>query len=82
MCASPPGAASAILGFSLPRIDARAHLNGGYLWPFCRRRNFVRQCSRVNLAESPLKTELPGVFKGLFFGASLRKACFDIPQLV
>jgi len=42
---------------------------GGYLRRFYRRRNFVRQCSRVNLADSPLKTELLGVLKGVNFGA-------------
>jgi hypothetical protein len=38
-------------------------------------------CLRVILAESPLKTELPGILKGLYFGASRGKACFDIRQL-
>jgi len=42
---------------------------GGYPRRLCRRRNFVRQCTRVNLADSPLKTELPGVLKGVIFGA-------------
>jgi len=55
----PNGAAAAIPEVSRPRIDARAHLMGGYLRRFYRRRNFVRQCSRVNVADSPLKTELP-----------------------
>jgi hypothetical protein len=71
-----------MLAVSPPRIDARAYLKGGCLRRFCRRRNFVRQCSRVILADSPLKTELPGVLKGLNFGASRGKACFDIRQLV
>jgi hypothetical protein len=82
MCASPRGAPAATLAVSPPRIDARACLKGGYLRRFCRRRNFVRQCSRVILADSPLKTELPGVLKGLNFGASREKACFDKRQLV
>ena len=68
-CQRPNGAAAAILAVSPPCIDARAHLTVGYLRRFCRRRNFVSQCSRVILAGSPLKTELPGVLKGLFFGA-------------
>jgi hypothetical protein len=68
MCASPRGAPAAIL--ATPRIDARAYANGGCPRRFCRRRSFERQCSRVILADSPLKTELPGVLKGLNFGAS------------
>jgi len=68
------GAAAAILAVSLPRLDARAHLKEGYLRRFCRRRNFVRHCSRVNLADSPLKTKFPGVLKGVNFGASRGKA--------
>ena len=52
----PNGAAAAILAVSTPQIVARAHLMGGYLRRFCHRRNFVRQCSRANLADSPLKT--------------------------
>ena len=43
-----------------------------------RRRNFVRQCLRVILADSPLKTELPGVFKGLNFGAHARQDRVEI----
>jgi len=69
MCASPRGAATAILAVSPPWIDARAHLTGGYLRRFCRWRNFVRQCSRVIVADSSLKTELSGVLKGVDFGA-------------
>jgi len=71
------GVAAAILAVSPPRIDARAHVKD-LRW-FCCRRNFVRQCSRVILADSPLKTEPPGVLKGLNFGASRGKACFDNP---
>jgi len=74
MCASPRGAAATILAVSLPRIDARAHLEGGYLRRFERRRNFVRHCSRVILADSSLKTQLSGVLKGVNFGASRGKA--------
>jgi len=61
----PNGAAAAILAVSAPRIDARAHLAGVYLRRFCRRRIFVRQCSRVILADSSLNTELstPGRFR-------------------
>jgi len=69
MCASPRVAVTAILAISHPRIDARAALMGGYLRRFCRWRNFVRQCSRVILAESSLKTELSGGLKGVDFGA-------------
>jgi hypothetical protein len=58
------GAAAAIHAISAQRIDARARSKGGYLRRFCRRRNFVRQCSRVILADSSLKTELSGVLKG------------------
>ena len=50
----PNGAAAAILAVSPPRIDARAHVKD-LRW-FCCRRNFVRQCSRIILAKSPLKT--------------------------
>jgi hypothetical protein len=74
----PNGAAVAILAVSSPRIDARAYLKGGCLWWFCRRRNIVRQCSRVFVAESPLKTELPGVLKGVDVGAHARQDCFEI----
>jgi len=74
MCASPRGAAAAILAVSLPCIDARAHLKGGYLRRFYRRRNFVRHCSRVILADSSLNTELSGVLKGVNFDASRGKA--------
>jgi len=69
----PNGAATAILAVSLPRIDARAHLTGVYLRRFRRRRNFVRQCSRVILADSSLKTELSGVLKGVDFGVNARR---------
>jgi len=62
-----------MLAVSAPRIDARAHLMGGYLRRFCRRRNFVRQCSRVILADSTLKTEPSGVSKGVDFGAQARQ---------
>jgi hypothetical protein len=62
MCASPQGAPAAILAVSPSRIDARANLKGGCLRRFCRRRNFERHCSRVIVADSPLKTELPGVY--------------------
>jgi hypothetical protein len=48
-------------------------MQGGCLRRFFRRRNFVRQCSRVILAESPLKTKLPGVSKGVNFGAHARQ---------
>jgi len=74
----PNGAAAAILAVSAPRIDARAHLTGGYLRRFCRRRNFVRQCSRVILADSSLKTELSGVLKGVDFGVNARQDCLEI----
>jgi hypothetical protein len=73
MSASPRGAATAILAVPPPRIDASVHLEGGYLRRFCRQGNFVRQCSRVILAESSLKTELPGVLKGVNFGAHARQ---------
>ena len=69
----PNGAAAAILAVSAPRIDARAHLTGDYLRRFCRRRNFIRQCSRVILADSSPKTELSGVLKGVDFGAHARQ---------
>jgi hypothetical protein len=69
----PNGAAAAKLVVSTPHIVARARLMGGYLRQFCRRRNFVRQCSRVILADSPLKTKLPGVLKGVDFGAHARQ---------
>ena len=74
----PNGAAATILAVSLPRIDARAHLKGGYLRRFCRRRNFVRHHSRVNLADSSLKTELSGVLKGVNFGAHARQDRVEI----
>ena len=51
---------------------------GVCLWRSCRRRNFVRQCSRVFVAESPLNTELPGVLKGVHFGAHARKDRLEI----
>jgi len=73
MCASPRGAAAAILAVSTPRIDACAHLKEGYLRRFCRRRNFVRHCWRVILTDSSLKTELSGFLKGLEFGAHARQ---------
>ena len=41
---------------SPPRIDANAYKKGGCLRQFCRRRHFVRHCSRVIGADSPLKT--------------------------
>jgi hypothetical protein len=69
----PNGAAAAILVISSPHIDARAYLRGGHLWRFCRGRNFVRHCARV-IVDSPLKTELSGVYKGVNFGASRGKA--------
>ena len=65
----PNGAAEAILEVPPPHIDARAHFHGVYMRRFCLRRNFVRQCSSVNVADSPLRTELPGVLKDLNFGA-------------
>jgi len=74
MCASPRGAPAATLAVSSPHIDARAYLKRGCLWRFCHRGNFVSQCSRVIVAESPLKTELPGVLKGVNLGASRGKA--------
>jgi len=74
----PNGAAAAILAVSAPRIDARAHLTGGYLRRFCRRRNFVCQCSRVILAESSLKAELSGVLKCVDFGANARQDRLEI----
>jgi len=69
----PNGAAATMLAVSAPHIDARAHLTGGFLRRFCRRRNFVRQCSRVILADSSLKTELSGVLKGVDFGVNARQ---------
>jgi len=63
MCASPPGAAAATLAVFPSRIDARAHVKGGCLRRFCRRRNFVRQCSRVNLAVTT-QNRAPGRFEG------------------
>jgi len=74
MYASPRGSPAAILAVSPPRIDTRACLKGVCLWRFCRRRNFVRQCWRVIVADSPLKTHLPGVLKGLNHGTSRGKA--------
>ena len=74
MRASPRGVAAATLAVSPPRIDAPANLKGGCLRRSCRRRNFVRHCPRVIVANSPLKTEIPGVLKGVNFGASRRKA--------
>ena len=74
----PNGAATAILAVSAPCIDARAHLTGGYLRGFCRRRNFVRQCSFVILADSSLKTELSGVLEGANFGAHARQDRLDV----
>ena len=71
MCASPRGAPAAIVAISPPRIDARACLKGVCLGRFCRRRNFVRQCSRVIVADSPLKTELKGVLKRLTRGKAV-----------
>jgi hypothetical protein len=79
MCASPRGAPAAILAVSFPHIDARADLRGGCLQRFCRRRNFVRHRSRVIVSDSPLKTELPGVLKGVTFGASRGKAVLYTP---
>jgi len=65
MCASPRGAPAAILAVSPARIDALR-----------RRRNLVRQCLRVILADSPLKTELPGVLKGLNLWRFAREGLF------
>jgi len=74
MCKSPRGAPAAILAIPPQHIDVRANLRGGCLQRFCRRRNFVRHCWRVIVADSPLKTELPGVLKGVNSGASRGKA--------
>jgi len=52
--------------------------NGGLIAALLPRRNFVRQCSRVILADSPLKTELTGVLKGLNFGAHARQDRLEI----
>jgi hypothetical protein len=78
MCASRRDAAAAILAVTLPRIDARVHLKGGYLRRFCRRRNFVRQWSRVILADSSFKTALPGVLNGQNFGTHARQDRLEI----
>jgi len=50
----PNGAAAAILAVPPPRIDVNEM--AGCLRRFCRRRYFVRHCSRVIRADSPLKT--------------------------
>ena len=50
------GAAAAILAVPFPRVDMNAYIKGGCLRRFCRRRHFVRHCSRVIRADSPLKT--------------------------
>jgi len=51
------GAAAVILAVPFPRVDTNAHIKGDCLRRFCRRRHFVRHCSRVIRADSPLKTE-------------------------
>jgi len=48
-------AAAAILAVPFPRVDTNACMKGGCLRRFCRRRHFVRHCSRVIHADSPLK---------------------------
>jgi len=54
--------------------------NGGLSAAVLRCRNFVRQCSRVNPADSPLKTELhdraPRRFKGPKFWRFAREGLF------
>jgi len=45
-----------MLAVPFPRIDTNAHMKGGCLRRFGRRRYFVRHCSRVILVDSPLKT--------------------------
>jgi hypothetical protein len=50
------GAAAAILAVPFPRVDTNAYMKGGCLRRFCRRRNFVRHCSRVIRADLSLKT--------------------------
>jgi hypothetical protein len=52
----PNSAPAAILAVPFPRVDTNAHMKGGCLRRFGRRRYFVRHCSRVILADSPLKT--------------------------
>ena len=74
----PNGAAAAIhavygqLGI---RVD---HYEGISWWGRGRRRNFVRQCSRFILADSPLKIELPGVSKGRDFNAHARQDRLEV----
>jgi len=50
------GAAAAIFAVPFPRVGTNAYTQGGCLRRFCRRRHFVRLCSRVIRAGSPLKT--------------------------
>ena len=62
----------------LPACRRACPYNGDSPTAFCCWRNFVRQCSRANLADSPLKTELPGVLKGVNFGAHARQERLEI----
>jgi len=41
-----------------PRVDTNVYIKRGCLWRFCRRRHFVRHCSRVIRADSPLERAL------------------------
>ena len=52
----PNGAPAATLAVLFPRVDTNAHIKGSCLRRFCRRRYFLSHCSRVILADSPLKT--------------------------
>ena len=58
MCASPRVAPAAILAVPFPRVNTNAYIKGGCLLRFWRRRHFVRHCSRVIRADSPLKTAI------------------------
>jgi len=53
----PPNcAAAAILAVPFPCVDTNAYIMGSCLRRFCRRRHFVRHCSRVICVDSPLES--------------------------
>ena len=69
----PNGAAAVIHAVYGPRGIRNDHYEGNSLWWRGRRRHFERQCSRGILVDSSLKTELPGVLMGVYFGANARQ---------
>ena len=74
----PNGAAAAILAVRPPRSPRCDYYEEIPRLGAAAAATSVRQCSRVNLADSPLKTELPGVLKGLIFGAHARQDRVEI----